>query len=665
MSKKPLLLILSAVVTIVSGCGGGSSTTTETHNTPQALVISTTSLPNGNVQYSYRATLATTGGTQPVSWTVINGALPGGVSLAETGLILGTPTTAGIYNFTIKAMDSASPAQSTTAPLSITINEPPPRITSLSLPVGAINSAYGATLQSIWGKSPVTWRVAAGTLPFGLTLNATTGQISGMATTAGTFNVTVQVADSTIPPQTDSQPLNITINPPLSIATTALPNSAVSCRYAARLESSGGTPSATWSIIAGALPAGLLLNSATGWISGTPTTAGTVSFTAQAQDSSVPVQLASENLSLTIAATPQGGCWRDTGSMLAERGGHTATLLQDGKVLIVSEMTAELYSAFDGSWMPTGGTHLSRFGHTATLLNNGRVLVAGGDDFGFSEGFSAELYDPGTGTWIITGGMSVARRGGHSATLLLDGKVLVVGGATDPTAELYNPAVGTWSRTGNMAAGRSGQTATRLNDGSVLVAGGSSGGTVLATAELYDPATGTWASTGSMAIARTAHTATLLKNGQVLVVGGNNGAGASETAELYDPATRIWAPAASMKAGRYYHTATLLNDGQVLVAGGSNGDAIGGYCCSVTTLVGDPIATAEIYDPVARTWTTTLNNMRADRFGHTATLLNDGKVLAAGGVSGWGPECDDLFGCHPPFDVPVFTSSAEIYDPGP
>ena len=122
----------------------------------------------------------------------------------------------------------------------------------------------------------------------------------------------------------------------------------------------------------------------------------------------------------------------------------------------------------------TGSMSVARSRHTATLLNNGKVLVAGGGG-GSSCFASAELYDPATGTWSTTGSMNVARSG-HTATLLNNGKVLVAGGTGGSlpfaSAELYDPATGTWSTTGSMNVSRGHHTATLLNNGKVLVAGG-------------------------------------------------------------------------------------------------------------------------------------------------------------------------------------------------
>ena len=135
----------------------------------------------------------------------------------------------------------------------------------------------------------------------------------------------------------------------------------------------------------------------------------------------------------------------------------------------------------------------ARHAHTATLLPNGKVLVAGGQG---SSGFvsSAELYDPATGTWTVTGALGNARMG-HTATLLANGKVLVAGGGGGgylASAELYDPAAGTWTATGALSTARDYHTATLLPNGKVLVAGGynSTSPYYLSSVELYDPADG-------------------------------------------------------------------------------------------------------------------------------------------------------------------------------
>jgi hypothetical protein len=286
--------------------------------------------------------------------------------------------------------------------------------------------------------------------------------------------------------------------------------------------------------------------------------------------------------------------------LAAPRYAHTATLLPNGEVLVAggfgdtsdcqgvdvqAQNTAELYDPDKGSFSITGNMSFPRGGHTATLLTDGRVLVAGGGDQGAGGKGSAtpELYDPNTGVFTQTGSMAVARFR-HTATLMKDGKVLVVGGVPldssipTSTAELYDPATGIFTATGSMTTAREEHTATLLDDGKVLVTGGES---PVMTAEVYDPSTGLFALTGSMTEARNSHTGTQLMDGTVLVAGGGNN---SPTAELYNPSTGTFTKTGSMEFGRAGHTATALSLPSgvfcVLVVGGGSFN---------------PIATAEVY----------------------------------------------------------------------
>ena len=308
-----------------------------------------------------------------------------------------------------------------------------------------------------------------------------------------------------------------------------------------------------------------------------------------------------------------------TGDLIGRRQYHTATLLNNGKVLAAGGYdgatlsTAEVYDPATGTFASTGNLVGRRYSHTATLLNNGKVLAAGG--FGNDYLSTAEVYDPATGTFASTGNL-IGRRYLHTATLLSNGKVLAAGGydgAYLSTAELYDPATGTFASTGNLIGRRQLHTATLLSNGKVLAAGGYDGA-ALSTAEVYDPASGTFASTGNLIGRRQQHTATLLSNGKVLAAGGSDGASLS-TAELYDPAAGTFASTGNLIGRRYLHTATLLSNGKVLAAGGFGSDYL---------------STAELYDPSAGTWSST-GNLIGRRFRHTASLLANGKVLAAGG----------------------------------
>ena len=175
-------------------------------------------------------------------------------------------------------------------------------------------------------------------------------------------------------------------------------------------------------------------------------------------------------------------------------------------------------------WEATGSLNRPRLDHTATLLQNGMVLVAAGHISSVVISASAELYNPVSGTWIATGSLKTGRYY-HTATLLSNGMVLVAGGYTGPvsrqlaSAELYDPASGTWTTTGRLNSTRSSHTATLLPNGMVLIAGGYHNVTVSANAELYNPASGTWTATGRLNTARVSHTATLLATCLVRVAG--------------------------------------------------------------------------------------------------------------------------------------------------
>ena len=208
-----------------------------------------------------------------------------------------------------------------------------------------------------------------------------------------------------------------------------------------------------------------------------------------------------------------------TGSLSAGYCGATATLLNTGKVLVTNGSNAELYDPSTGKFSATGSFNVSRAGATATLLGNGEVLFAGGGNYLAS----AELYNPATGSFTLTGSMHTGRAL-HSATLLGDGQVLIAGGQTYTppsypilsSAELYDPSTGTFTITGSMDHARAYQASLLLPSGDVLEISGFT----TTTAELYDPKTGKFKLTGSMTDERDAgEGANLLNDGVVLVTG--------------------------------------------------------------------------------------------------------------------------------------------------
>jgi len=233
------------------------------------LSITTNSLPSWTVSVAYSQTLAVTGGTAPYTWTITSGTLPSGLSLSSSGVISGTPTTAGDpTSVTFQVTDSVS--KTATKSMSITINASP-SIGTVSLPNGTVGVSYSQTLSVTGGTSPYTWSIATGSLPSGLSLSSS-GVVSGTPTTAGgPTSITFKVTDLTSTTATKS--LSIAITTPPSISTNSLPNGTVGTAYSQTLAATGGTSPYSWTVIAGSLPSGLTLSSS-GLISGTPTTAG-------------------------------------------------------------------------------------------------------------------------------------------------------------------------------------------------------------------------------------------------------------------------------------------------------------------------------------------------------------------------------------------------------
>jgi hypothetical protein len=337
-----------------------------------------------------------------------------------------------------------------------------------------------------------------------------------------------------------------------------------------------------------------------------------------------------------IALAQSQGAFTPTGDMITQRTGHSTTLLTNGKVLIAgggAEIagwpvwdSAELYDPLTGTFALTGSMTTPRAGHTATLLPDGKVLIAGGNA---SSGYgstdvvaSAELYDLSTGTFTATGAMTMPRSG-HTATLLSTGKILITGGASTnhpgaegSTAELYDPLRGTFSGTGSMAAARTDHVAVLLANGKVLIAGGNAWNCdPQSSPEIYDPTSGQFTLAGPSAYTPDSGlstvSASLLPSGNVLALL-VGGCGFDNKAEVYDAASGRFTATASFIEG--YITAMLLPEGRVLITGRSF-----------------PDGSAELYDPAAGALTAVDDTLPRRQSGYTATLLPDGSVLLAGG----------------------------------
>jgi len=312
-------------------------------NLPSILTITTTSpLTSGTVGTAYSATLAASGGTPPYTWSLSAGALPAGLNLnSSSGAITGTPTVAGTTNFTAQVADSAS--GTATKQLAITVTAALTITTTSPLPDGILGTAYSATLAASGGTIPYTWSVSAGALPAGLSLNSGSGSITGTPTAAGTTNFTAQVADSAS--GTTTKQLAITVNAaPLTITTTSLPNGALGTAYSTTLAASGGTPPYTWSLSAGALPAGLNLNSSSGAITGTPTENGTTNFTAQVTDNASGTTTKSLTLTVNPPLIVAIAGWRSS-----DYGIEDPTAVRQGDASYWISVAQQMAAKFPGS----------------------------------------------------------------------------------------------------------------------------------------------------------------------------------------------------------------------------------------------------------------------------------------------------------------------------
>jgi len=672
--------------TATSWSNTGIATTVPTGATSGNVVVTVNTVASNGVSFTVYVTptissLSPTSGAVGTSVTIngTNFQATQGTSTVTFNGVTATPTNWG--NTQIKA---PVPAGATTGSVVVSVDglasngvsftvKPTPTITSaspMSGAAGVVVTISGTNFGSSQGSSTVKFNGTSATptgwsatqivvpVPSGATTGSLVVHTSGVDVNAGTFRI-VTISSIAVSP-----------------ANATLPVYSVQ-RFAAIATNSDQTTedisaSVSWSSSAPSV--------------GTITSAGIFTTVGQGQ-TTIQATFGSFNNSTTL--TIQGRSFVPVATFIQARQAHTATLLPNGQVLLAGGYggtagsgsydvlnTAEIYDPTSKAIFETGGLATQRENHSATLLTNGKVLVAGGvtpmpGGGGFYEDTAtAELYDPTGGTFTATGSLNTARDS-QAAVLLPNGKVLIVGGylynegyfGSTASAEIYDPSTGQFTSTGSMSVARAGCTATLLNNGTVLVAGGVSGFSLWSTSEIYDPSTGQFSSGPNLPAAEYGQSATLLSNGTVMLAGGTTTWMGSPWANvlIYDPSANTYSAIQSMAVARSSQTATTLNDGTILVVGGDASQ--------------NNYNTAELFQPSNDTFLaagTTTDNIECGSgcmpvpgtFLHTATLLNDGTVLIAGGNLQDGMLQLYETGLRVPLSLQITPGSASMTDGG-
>ncbi len=604
---------LLAAFVLLTACGGDKPPVTPIGDTAVTPIGVTLSPPAVTMDQgaTLQFTATVTGTTNPgVLWSVQEGSSGGSIS---AGGVYTAPAAAGVFHvLATSAADSSKTATAAVTVNSVGVSVSP---SSGDLEPGA-SYQFVATVTGSVNRN-VTWTVTEGVTGGLITNNG----VYTAPATPGTFHImAISVADR-------YQTATVTVN----VATLAV---AITPRSVGLMP--GGTRTFT-ATVAGSMDDRVTWLVQEGSAGGVITSEGLYTAPVAVGDYHIiATSVAHPSVSAIAKVIVSDSGFTSTGDMTQTRFGHTATLLQNGNVLLVGgrqseeswegTATAEIFDHTAGAFRAIDPMQAKRFGHTATRLADGKVLIAGGWSPWASTN-SAELFDPATGKFTPTGPMGTSRAE-HTATLLADKKVLITGGFSGfwgwdenylNGAELYDPATGTFTPTGFMNEARMLHSATLLADGRVLITGGFEN-----TAELYSPTAGTFAYVGSFEGRRTSQTTTLLADGRVLLAGGERDLWSDtpdtyDDAQIFNPATGQFSFLAQMNAYRGSHTATLLRNDQVLIVGGlgSNGTAE---------------STAELFDPSSSTFLIT-GSMANPRMEHTATLLPDGRVLVAGGTS--------------------------------
>jgi uncharacterized repeat protein (TIGR01451 family) len=658
----------------------------------------------------YNVPLTATGGVGTLVWSLlpaVNNPLPAGITLSSDGVLSGSPATLGFFNFGVRVVDKVDNVivADTYKMLAISVQSPL-TITTAALSNPLLFQNIPGCLSSSGGTGTRTWSLFAGALPPGISINSSNGCFTGTSGALGTFNFTVKVTDQSSVPQADTKAFSVTIT-----ALNDQGSSSDSTQSAIGFGGNGGNRIAERVItgVTGVLSAvrvtgssicpagtnvtaevqGVALN---GGPDGTVLASGTAVYPSDITLNTNLFFTADQTFTIVFSADtgcgvrpstfdsyPGEGYVFDTewkrlkdvdashrfdipfqtivtpspglGFMKFSRSNHTAIALNNGKILLVSDLTSELYDPATNTFTQTGNMTVQRFKPAATLLVDGRVLVTGGYNFSGVNGAlvylsSAEIFDPLDNTFSATSAMSTARAY-HTATKLDDGTVLIAGGENFinsvfnrlRSTEIYTPGHG-FSAGPDMAGARSIHTASLLGDGRVLILGGSGTFSSLQAAEIYTPGDpGSFANTINQPTVpfRNNHTATTLSNGLVLIAGGG-GSLAGSNAELFDYHDETFSFAGTLLQPRTLHTATLLNDGTVLFSGGLDDSR----CC------GPYPAKPQLERFEYGVGFSNAGNMLVSRYFHAAALIPGSDRVLFTGSSGWSSAAGRL---------------SEIYDP--
>ncbi|MDZ3832818.1 MAG: putative Ig domain-containing protein [Sphingopyxis sp.] len=300
------------------------------------VILSPAALPDPGIGQAYSQTVSASGGTAPYTFGVTAGALPPGLTLSTSGVISGTATASGAYNFTVTATDSTGGLGPYTAAQSYSLNvgAATVAVSPTTLPAPVYNTPYNQNITASGGTAPYSYAITAGALPSGLAL-APDGTLSGTPLAVGSFAFTVTATDSSggTGPFSGNQAYNFTIAAPvLALVPPAggLPNAAVGVAYGQSLGATGGVAPYSYAVTSGALPAGVVL-ATDGALSGTPTAGGTFSFTVTVTDSGVggpfsasaaySLDVASPSIAVTPASLPSAMMEAPYSASLSASGG--------------------------------------------------------------------------------------------------------------------------------------------------------------------------------------------------------------------------------------------------------------------------------------------------------------------------------------------------------